>query len=107
MALGIAHTGRIITAAALIMSISFAALIAAHVSFMRMFDLGLSLAVLADATLVRMMLVPAFMHVMGHWNWWAPRPLVWLHHRLGFNDGHGAASEPTDTPENLTKVSEN
>ena len=107
VALGIAHTGRIITAAALIMSVSFAALIAANVSFMRMFGLGLTLAVLADATLVRMMLVPAFMHVMGHWNWWAPRPLVWLHHRLGFNDGPHAASVPTDTPANLTKVIEN
>ena len=72
MALGIARTGRVITAAALIMSISFAALIAAEVSFMRMFGLGLTLAVLADATLVRMVLVPAFMHVMGEWNWWAP-----------------------------------
>ncbi len=62
-----------ITAAALIMSISFAALIAAQVSFMRMFGLGLTLAVLVDATLVRMVLVPAFMHVMGRWNWWAPK----------------------------------
>ncbi len=72
VALGIAYTGRIITAAALIMSISFAALIAANVSFMRMFGLGLTLAVLVDATLVRMVLVPAFMHLMGRWNWWAP-----------------------------------
>ena len=75
MALGIARTGRVITAAALIMSISFAALIAAEVSVMRMFGLGLTLAVLVDATLVRMVLVPAFMHVMGEWNWWAP---TWL-----------------------------
>ena len=43
---------------------------------MRMFGLGLTLAVLVDATLVRMVLVPAFMQVMGRWNWWAPRPLV-------------------------------
>jgi putative drug exporter of the RND superfamily len=90
--LGIARTGRVITAAALIMSISFAALIAAHVSFMRMFGLGLTLAVLADATLVRMVLVPAFMHVMGQWNWWAPRWMVVLHQRLGFNDGHAVAT---------------
>ncbi len=69
------------------MSISFAALIAAHVSFMRMFGLGLTLAVLVDATLVRMVLVPAFMHVMGQWNWWAPRWMVGVHRRLGFNDG--------------------
>ncbi len=60
------------TAAALLMSISFAALIAAQVSFMRMFGVGLTLAVLVDATLVRMLLVPAFMHVLGRWNWWAP-----------------------------------
>ena len=74
-----------ITAAALVMSISFAALIAAQVSFMRMFGLGLTLAVLVDATLVRMVLVPAFMHVLGRWNWWAPKPLVWLHERIGIN----------------------
>jgi len=84
---GVARTGRVITAAALVMSMSFAALIAAHVSFMRMFGLGLTLAVFADATLVRMVLVPAFMHVMGRWNWWAPKPLVWLHERFGISEG--------------------
>jgi len=88
VALGVARTGRVITAAALTMSISFAALMAAHVSFMRMFGLGLTLAVLADATLVRPVLVPAFMHVMGKWNWWAPKPLLWLHERLETSDGH-------------------
>ena len=91
VARGIARTGRVVTAAALIMSISFAALIASHVSFMRMFGLGLTLAVLVDATLVRMVLVPAFMHVLGRRNWWAPAPLVRLHKRLGLNDGHSVA----------------
>jgi RND superfamily putative drug exporter len=67
--------------------VSFAALIAAHVSFMRMFGLGLTLAVLVDATLVRMVMVPAFMHVMGQWNWWAPAWLVAVHRRLRFSDG--------------------
>jgi putative drug exporter of the RND superfamily len=86
VALGLARTGRVVTAAALVMSISFAALIAAQVSFMRMFGTGLTLAVLADATLVRMVLVPAFMHVLGHWSWWAPKPLVWLHERLGISE---------------------
>jgi putative drug exporter of the RND superfamily len=95
IALGVARTGRVITAAALIMSISFAALIAAQVSVMRMFGLGLTLAVLVDATLVRMVLVPAFMHVMGEWNWWAPKWLVWLHKRLGLNDGHAVAKPET------------
>ena len=90
VALGLARTARVITAAALIMSISFAALIASHVSFMRMFGVGLTLAVLADATLVRMLLVPAFMHVMGRFNWWAPKPLARLHERFGISESGDA-----------------
>jgi putative drug exporter of the RND superfamily len=78
VALGLARVGRVVTAAALVMSISFAALIAGQVSIVRMFGLGLTLAVLMDATLVRMLLVPAFMHVLGRTNWWAPHPLAWL-----------------------------
>ncbi len=100
IALGLARTGRVITAAALVMSISFAALTAAHVSFMRMFGLGLTLAVLVDATLVRMVLVPAFMHLLGTRNWWAPKPLVWLHERFGFSDDHPVRkSERTHAPD--------
>ncbi|OBI20705.1 hypothetical protein A5712_01600 [Mycobacterium sp. E2327] len=98
---GVARTGRVITAAALVMSMSFAALIAAHVSFMRMFGLGLVLAVFADATLVRMVLVPAFMHVMGRWNWWAPKPLVWVHERFGISEAPSEIAlhpEPTGEP---------
>ncbi|HEY5841911.1 MAG TPA: MMPL family transporter, partial [Mycobacterium sp.] len=86
VALGVARTGRVITAAALVMSISFAALIAAQVSFMRMFGLGLALAVLVDATLVRMVLVPAFMHSLGRWTWWAPKPLARLHEKIGISE---------------------
>ena len=93
VALGLARTGRVITAAALVMSISFAALIAAEVSFMRMFGVGLTLAVLVDATLVRMVLVPAFMHVLGGWNWWAPKPLVRLHDRIGISESGEPESE--------------
>jgi RND superfamily putative drug exporter len=103
VARGIAHTGRIITAAALIMSISFAALIAAHTSVIRMFGVGLTVAILVDATLVRMVLVPAFMHVMGEWNWWAPRWMTRLHNRLGLNEGTGSA-EPPQEPTRETAV---
>jgi uncharacterized membrane protein YdfJ with MMPL/SSD domain len=87
VALGVARTGRVVTAAALVMSISFAALIAAHVSFMRMFGVGLTLAVVVDATLVRMVLLPAFMHWLGTWCWWAPKPLVRLQQRFRISDG--------------------
>ncbi|MCX6481532.1 MAG: MMPL family transporter [Mycobacterium sp.] len=96
VALGLAHTGRVITAAALIMAISFAALIAAQVSVMRLFGTGLTLAILVDATLVRLVLVPAFMHLAGKWNWWAPTPLVKLHDRMGISEG-GTAPEPLHT----------
>ncbi|OMC13547.1 MMPL family transporter [Mycobacterium sp. SP-6446] len=91
VALGVAHTGRVVTAAALLMAISFAALIASKVSFMRMFGLGISLAVLMDATLVRMLLMPAFMHVLGRLNWWAPRPLAWLHQHVSVSDSSNLA----------------
>jgi RND superfamily putative drug exporter len=86
VALGLARTGRVVTAAALIMAIAFAALIAAQVSFMRIFGLGLTLAVIVDATLVRMALLPAFMQVMGKRNWWAPQPLARLHERIGISE---------------------
>src|SRR4029077_7232174 len=97
VALGLARTGRVVTAAAVVMSISFAALIAAQVSFMRMFGLGLTLAVLADATLVRMVLVPAFMHMLGQWSWWAPKPLVWLHERFGISEAHDLPIPPASS----------
>lgn len=99
VALGLARTGRVITAAAVVMSISFAALFGAHVQFMRMLGLGLTLAVLVDATLVRMVLLPASMHVLGKWNWWAPKPLVRLHDRFGVREGEdGKVSSPTTVP---------
>jgi putative drug exporter of the RND superfamily len=61
------------------------------VSFMRMFGLGLTVAVLVDATLVRVVLVPAFMHALSRANWWAPKPLARLHDRFGLSEaaGHG------------------
>ena len=56
---------------------------ASGVSFMRMFGVGLTIAVLMDATLIRLLLVPAFMRLMGRLNWWAPAPLRKLHQRIG------------------------
>jgi putative drug exporter of the RND superfamily len=64
----------------------------AEVSVMRIFGVGVPLAVLVDATLVRMLLVPASMQVLGRVNWWAPAPLARLHQRFGF-------SESADLPE--------
>jgi len=86
VALGLARTGRVVTAAALIMVIAFAALLSAQVSFLRMLGLGLALAVMVDATLVRMLLMPSFMHLLGRRNWWSPRPLIRLHELVGLGE---------------------
>jgi putative drug exporter of the RND superfamily len=91
VALGLGHTGRIVTAAALLMAIVFAAIAGGRVSFMMLFGTGLTLAVVMDATVVRGILVPAFMRLAGQWNWWAPRPLARLHRRFGLSE---TPSEP-------------
>ncbi|BDH56994.1 MMPL family transporter [Tsukamurella sp. PLM1] len=70
VARGIASTARVVTAAALLMAVVFAAIGFSQVSFMRMLGVGLALAVLLDATLVRLVLVPAFMRAAGTANWW-------------------------------------
>jgi RND superfamily putative drug exporter len=82
VALGLAGTGRIVTAAALVMAITFAGLIASQVSFLRIFGFGLAVAVLMDAVVIRSVLLPALMVLLGRWNWWAPHPLARWHARL-------------------------
>jgi RND superfamily putative drug exporter len=86
VAVGLGRTGRIVTAAAVLMAIVFAAISRSHVAFMMLFGTGLTLAVLMDATIIRATLVPAFMRLAGKWNWWAPKPLARLHARFGLSD---------------------
>ncbi|MBF6349915.1 MULTISPECIES: MMPL family transporter [Nocardia] len=83
VAVGVARTGRIFTAAAVLMAIVIGALATSQVSFIQLMGLGLTLTVLADATIIRALLVPALMRLMGPLNWWAPKPLARLHHRIG------------------------
>jgi len=93
VAVGLGRTGRIVTAAALLMAIVFAALATGKVSFMAMFGTGLTLAVLMDATLVRGVLVPSFMKLAGRANWWAPGPLARWHTRFGLAEAPEAPKE--------------
>ena len=72
VAVGLERTGRLITAAALVMAVSFAGFVVGGVPGLQEFGLGLALAVLIDATLVRALLVPSFMAIAGRWNWWLP-----------------------------------
>ncbi|MFI9118347.1 MMPL family transporter [Streptomyces bikiniensis] len=84
---GIDHTGRLITAAALVVATVLGALATSELSLLKLLGAGLALAVLVDATLVRGILVPAVMKVCGRANWWAPEPLRRLHARIGLRDG--------------------
>src|SRR4029453_9301377 len=83
---GLQHPGRIITSAALLMVIVFGCFAAARMGSIEQIGLGLSVAVLIDATIVRCLLVPATMTMLGGWNWWAPPPLRRLHERIGLRE---------------------
>jgi RND superfamily putative drug exporter len=86
VAVGLAHTGRIITAAALVISVVFLAFATSGITFIKLFGIGLTLAVVMDATLVRATLVPAFMKLAGRGNWWAPPALRRIYDRLGMSE---------------------
>ena len=86
VALGIERTGRLITGAALIMATVFFSFGLAEAVVIKAIGLGMGLAVLVDATIIRALLVPATMRLMGDWNWWAPKPLAKLHQRLGLSE---------------------
>ncbi len=86
VSLGLQRSGRIITSAALLMVIVFAGFAAGKILMMKEMGIGLVAAVVVDATLVRMLLVPATMTVLGQANWWAPAPLKRLHARWGITE---------------------
>jgi RND superfamily putative drug exporter len=73
---GLERTGRIITAAAIVMCAAFSGFIAGRIVGLQEFGLGLAVAVFVDATIVRSLLVPSLMAVLGRWNWWLPQPLA-------------------------------
>ncbi|GIG90914.1 MMPL family transporter [Plantactinospora endophytica] len=83
---GIARSGPLVTAAAAVLAASFATYATGQVVFLQQLGVGMALAVLVDATLIRGVLVPALMRLAGHANWWAPGPLRRLHHRIGLTE---------------------
>ena len=94
VAVGLERTGRIVTAAAALLAVTFLAFATSGISFIKLFGLGLTLAVIMDATLIRATLVPAFMKLAGEANWWAPGWMRWIHERIGFSE-----SEPLPVDE--------
>ena len=91
---GLERTGRLITGAAAIMVTVFLAFGLAEVVIIKAIGIGLAVAVALDATLVRALVVPAVMRLLGEWNWWAPRPLRRLYDRAGLGDLKIEADEP-------------
>ncbi len=86
VAIGLERTGRIVTAAALLFCIAIGAFATSSIIFIKQVGVGTALAVLIDATIVRALLVPSLMELLGRWNWWAPAPLRRLHERIGLSD---------------------
>jgi RND superfamily putative drug exporter len=70
--LGLERTGRIVTAAAIVMVAAFSGFVAGRIVGLQEFGLGLAVAIFVDATIVRALLVPALMAIFGRWNWWLP-----------------------------------
>ena len=86
VAIGLERTGRIVTAAALLFCVAIGAFATSQIIFIKELGVGTALAVLIDATIVRALLVPALMEMLGRWNWWAPKPLARLHRRIGLSE---------------------
>ncbi len=86
VAIGLERTGRIVTAAALLFAVAMGAFATSQIIFIKENGVGTALAVLIDASIIRALLVPSLMELLGKWNWWAPAPLRRLHERWGISE---------------------
>jgi RND superfamily putative drug exporter len=91
---GLAKTARVITAAAAIMVVVFLAFVASPEVFLKLFGIGLASAIFLDATLVRMVLVPAVMQLLGPRNWWIPGWLERILPRIDLERSASAEGRP-------------
>jgi RND superfamily putative drug exporter len=96
VASGLERTGRLVTSAALLFCIAIGSFATSKIVFIKELGVGIALAVILDATVVRGLLVPSLMKLLGEWNWWAPRPLRRLHDRFGVHEAPDA--EPVAGP---------
>jgi uncharacterized membrane protein YdfJ with MMPL/SSD domain len=92
VAVGVARTGRVVTAAAILLAVAIGAFSTSSISFIQQIGIATATGVLLDAFVVRTLLVPSLMALLGKWNWWAPRPLRRLHARVGISETAVAAS---------------
>ncbi len=99
---GVQKTGRIITSAALLLAVVIGAFSTSGIVFMKMLGVGMLVALLIDATIVRALLVPATMKLLGKWNWYAPGPLQRWWERFGFREGDEVT--PPAAPQERTEA---
>ncbi|MDR6974002.1 RND superfamily putative drug exporter [Streptomyces sp. 3330] len=99
VALGVRRTGGLITAAAVILAVVMVAIGTSRVTNTKMLGLGIALAVLMDAMVVRSLLVPAVMRLTGRATWWAPAPLRGFHRRFGLSEGESTVRAPAPVPD--------
>jgi RND superfamily putative drug exporter len=103
VAIGLQRTGRIVTAAALLFAIAIGAFAVGDIVFIKELGVGTALAVLIDATIIRALLVPSLMALLGRRNWWAPPALRRLHDRWGVSHGNPGA-EPESVPVRVSTI---
>ncbi len=94
VATGVQKTGRIITSAAVLLAVVIGAFATSGIIFMKMLGIGMLVALLVDATVVRALLVPATMKLLGRWNWWAPGPMLRWWDRYGFREEPAPRQQP-------------
>jgi uncharacterized membrane protein YdfJ with MMPL/SSD domain len=102
---GLQSTGGIITSLALLLVIVVGAFSASGITFIKLMGVGMIIALVVDATIIRVLLVPATMRLLGRANWWAPRPLRRLYARYGIREDSGLppAPEPASPPERVAE----
>jgi trehalose monomycolate/heme transporter len=98
VATGLQRTGGVITSAALLLVIVIGAFSASGITFIKLLGVGMIMALVIDASIVRVLLVPAAMRLLGRANWWAPRPLRRLYARYGIRDQDGEVGQPARQP---------
>jgi uncharacterized membrane protein YdfJ with MMPL/SSD domain len=98
---GLQRTGWLITSAAMLMAVVFSAFGTSKIIFIQEIGIGLAIAVIIDATLVRMLLVPATMRLLGKWNWWAPAPLHAIWQRIGLGESAVASGNMVSSVETM------
>jgi len=98
VATGLQRTGGVITSAALLLVIVIGAFSSSGITFIKLLGVGMIVALVIDASIVRVLLVPATMRLLGRANWWAPRPLRRLYARYGIREQDGEAAQPARPP---------